>query len=204
MKMPSSVKKACNIVGTVLVALVVLMAVLLMGARIMGLKVYTVISGSMTPVYNVGDLIYVKNIDPAALKPGDDITFVLNEELVVATHRVVSVDVEKQHIYTKGVANKDPDKSPVHFKNVIGTPVFKIPVLGYVSNWVQNPPGVYITVVGGAILLIAVFLPDILGAKSKKKKDDENEALRQEIEQLRSQLENATEADQPAEETVTE
>lgn len=173
-----------------------------MGARIVGLNVYNVVSGSMAPVYNVGDLIYVKSVDPATLKPGDDITFVLNEDLVVATHRVVSVDVENQHIYTKGVANKDADKSPVHFKNVIGTPVFKIPVLGYVSNWVQNPPGLYITVFGGAILLIAVFLPDLLGGKTKKRQEDENEALRQEIEQLRSQLDAA---EQPAEEqTVTE
>ena len=200
MKTPSSIKKVWNIVSTVLVAIVVIMAVLLMGARIVGLNVYNVVSGSMTPVYNVGDLIYVKSVDPATLKAGDDITFILNEDLVVATHRVVSVDTEKQHIYTKGIANKDADKAPVHFKNVIGTPVFKIPVLGYVSNWVQNPPGLYITVFGGAVLLIAVFLPDLIKGKAKKPDEDENEALRKEIEHLRSRIE----ANEAAEETVTE
>ncbi|MBQ8802151.1 MAG: signal peptidase I [Tyzzerella sp.] len=169
--MQKTLKKVWNIVSTVLVVLIVLCAVFLMGSRLMGFRVFNVISGSMEPEYSVGDLIYVKEVDVNSIKVGDPITFVLNEDLVVATHRVVEIDAENQHFYTKGDANETADSSPVHFNNVIGVPKFSIPMLGYVSDFIQNPPGTYITVGVGLILIIAVFLPDMVG----KKKKDENE-----------------------------
>lgn len=172
MEKKSAFKKVWDIVSTILVILVVLCAVFLMGSRIMGYRVFNVISGSMEPTYSVGDLIYVKEVDPYDIKEGTIITFVLNEDLVVATHRVVEIDTENQYFYTKGDTNDTVDHEPVHFNNVIGVPKFHIPLLGYVSDFVQNPPGMYITLAGGAILIAAVFLPDLLG---KKKKEEESE-----------------------------
>ena len=170
--MNKSLKKAWEITSTVLVVLVVACAVFLMGSRIIGYRVFTVISGSMEPTYSVGDLIYVKDEKPQNIKVGDPITFVLNEDLVVATHRVVRIDAENQHFYTKGDANEIEDSSPVHFNNVVGVPVFSIPYLGYVSDYIQNPPGMYIAIAAGAVLVILVFIPDMLD----KKKNDGEEA----------------------------
>lgn len=169
-------RKAWGITSTVLVVIVVLFAVLLVGARLVGLNVYTVISGSMEPTYSVGDLIYVKKVAPQSIQVGDPITFVLNEDLVVATHRVVAIDAENQRFTTKGDANEVEDAAPVHFNNLIGKPVFAIPVLGYVSNWVQNPPGTYIAVGGGIALLLAVFVPDIVAGFHKKDTEHEKES----------------------------
>ena len=95
--MNKTVKKTWNIITTVLVAAVVLLAVLLVGVRLAGLQVYTILSGSMEPTYPVGSLIYVKKIDPADLQIGDPATFVLNEDLVVATHRVV---IQRTSVFT--------------------------------------------------------------------------------------------------------
>ena len=156
-------KKIWNVISTALVVLIVLCAVFLMGSRLLGYQVFNVISGSMEPEYSVGDLIYVKEVDPYEIKVGDPITFVLNEDLVVATHRVVEIDAENQHFYTKGDANETADASPVHFNNVIGVPQFGIPLLGYVSDFIQNPPGMYITIAVGVVLIIVVFLPDMIG-----------------------------------------
>lgn len=163
-------KKIWNVISAILVTCVVIFALLLMGARVIGLQVFNVISGSMSPNYNVGDLIYVKTVDPDAVKVDDVITFVLNENLVVATHRVVAIDKENSQFTTKGDANQTQDAAPVHFNNLIGVPVFKIPLLGYVSDFIQHPPGTYIAVGGVAILALAVFLPDLF----KKKEDPEN------------------------------
>lgn len=171
--MSNTVKKIWNIVSAVLVALMVLCAVFLVGARVLGYQVFTVISGSMEPTYSVGDLLYVKGVDPATISVGDPVTFILNEDLVVATHRVVGVDAENQHLYTKGDANDLVDSEPVHFKNVIGVPKFSIPLLGYVSNFVQYPPGSYITLVVGAVLIVAVFVPDIVTAARRVREEDE-------------------------------
>ena len=161
--------KVWNIVTTVVVVLVVIFAVLLIGVRLFGVQVYSVISGSMEPEYPVGSLIYVKEVDPSEVEVGDVITYVLPSE-TPSTHRVVRIDGENQHFYTKGDANQTEDGSPVHFKNLIGTPVFKIPYLGYVAYYIQHPPGMYIAIAAGVILLILVFLPDLF--KKDKKKDE--------------------------------
>lgn len=205
--MSNTLKKLWNIISTVLVILMVLCAVFLMGSRIMGYQVYTVLSGSMEPVYGVGDLLYVKKVDVNTIKVGDDITFILNEDLVVATHRVVRVDPEQQHFYTKGLANEIEDTEPVHFNNVIGVPQFSIPKLGYVSDFIQNPPGTYITIGVGILLILIVFLPDMIGKKKREEDDaeialaqteidsaaEENEKLKSELAKLREPMEEMKE-----------
>lgn len=177
--MPKKVKKIWDTVTTVLVVLVVIFAIFLMGSRLVGLQVFNVISGSMEPTYSVGDLIYVKTVDPDSVKVGDPITFVLNDDLVVATHRVTAIDSENRQFTTKGDANKTDDAAPVHFNNLIGVPVFAIPLLGYVSAYIQSPPGMYVAIALGVVLLVAVFLPDILAKKAKT----ENKAEEQETSQ---------------------
>ncbi len=172
----STAKKIWNIISTAIVILIVLCAVFLMGTRLMGYKVFTVISGSMAPIYNVGDLIYVKEVDVDTIEIGDPITFVLNENLVVATHTVIDIDKENSCFYTKGEANEIPDATPVHFNNVIGVPQFKIAKLGYVSDFIQNPPGTYITIGVAVVLIILVFLPDALNKSEKKKEETSVEA----------------------------
>ena len=198
----NALKKVWNILSTVLVGAMVIGAIFLMGTRLIGYHCFNIISPSMTPIYNVGDLIYVKQVDPATIREGDVITFIVNEDLVVGTHRVVRVDAEKQHFYTKGDANEVEDGAPVHFKNVIGVPQFSIPKLGYVSDFIQNPPGMYITIAVCAILIVAVFLPDMIRkkpevedaeiAEAQDKIDaanEENERLKAELEKLRAEIE---------------
>ena len=174
--MGKTVKGIWNVITTILVTVVVILAVLLAGVRLLGLQVFTVLSGSMEPVYHVGSLIYVKEADPYGLRVGDDITFLLDED-TVATHRIIEVVPDEEdptvvRFRTQGVANSAPDGSLVHYKNVIGTPVFTIPQLGYVASYIQNPPGTYIAISAGAVLLMLVFLPDLFGdgEETKRKK----------------------------------
>lgn len=169
MQTPNSIKKIWSIITTAVVILAVIFAVLLIGVRLFGIQVYSVISGSMEPEYPVGSLIYVKDADPSEIEVNDVITYVLPSE-TPSTHRVVRIDAENQFFYTKGDANEIEDGAPVHFKNLIGTPVFKIPYLGYVAYYIQHPPGMYIAIAAGAVLLMLAFLPDLF--KKDKKKDE--------------------------------
>ncbi|MBE5868580.1 MAG: signal peptidase I [Lachnospiraceae bacterium] len=169
--MSRKMKKIWNWFTTVLVVLVVLLAVLLVGARIVGFKVFTVLSGSMEPDYPVGSLIYVREVDPDDLESKDVITFMLDEN-IVATHRIIEVipdEADSTVVYfrTKGDANNAADGKLVHSKNVIGTPVFTIPWLGYVANFIQNPPGTYIAIAVCAILILLMFVPDLLRKEEK-------------------------------------
>ena len=154
----SAVKKIWNAVSTLIVVLVVILALLLVGVRVIGLQVFTVLSGSMEPAYHTGSLIYVKDVDPFELEDGDVITFMLNED-TVATHRIVGVvpdenDPNTIRFRTKGDANNMEDGQLVHYKNVIGTPVFTVPGLGYVANFIQKPPGLYFAIAAAAVILL--------------------------------------------------
>lgn len=169
-------KKLLQIISTILVALVVLLAVALVGVRLAGIRTFTVLSGSMEPTYHVGSLIYVKKVDSAAIRPGQVITFMLDEN-TVATHRVVEVvpdedDPSTLRFRTKGDANDAEDAALVHQNNLLGEPVACIPYLGYFAAWVQNPPGSLIAIGAGVFLLALVFLPDLLGGNKEKKKTD--------------------------------
>ena len=170
--MNKSLKKIWNVISTILVALVVLLALLLVGARVVGLQVFTVLSGSMEPTYHTGSLIYVKKVDPYTIEEGQPITFMLNEN-TIATHRVVGIVPDEEdptviRFRTKGDANDAEDGGLVHYKNVIGTPVFTVPGLGYVANYIQHPPGTYVAISAAAVLLLLVFLPDVLAPEKKK------------------------------------
>ena len=165
-------KKVWNGMTTVLVLMVAILAVLLVGTRFIGLMPFTVLSGSMEPVFSAGDLIYVKEVDPFELEEGTIITFMLSED-TIATHRIVEVvpDAEDDTVIrfkTKGDANESEDGGLVHYKNVIGAPIFSVPKLGYVANFIQEPPGTYVAIAAGALILALVFIPDLFG-------DDEDE-----------------------------
>ncbi|MDA4324587.1 signal peptidase I, partial [Escherichia coli] len=62
----------------------------------------------MEPEYPVGSLIYVDRVEPSEISIGDPITFVMNESLMVATHRVVDIKEDGSFI-TKGDANDTVD-----------------------------------------------------------------------------------------------
>jgi signal peptidase len=179
-----NIKKIINIVTTILVSAIVVIAVLLVGLRLFGIQVYSVISGSMEPEYPTGSLIYVKSVEPSEVEVDDVITFALPNG-TPATHRVISIDEENSRFYTRGDANFkiDPETGekiytedpPVYFKNLIGKPILVIPYLGYVAYFIQHPPGTYIALALGAVILALAFIPDILSKGEDKKSSSEEE-----------------------------
>ena len=173
-------KKVADIIFTVILIVVLILGFLIAGVRLFGLKPYAVISGSMEPTYHVGSLIYVKKVTAADLKVGDPITYVLPSGTVV-THRIVEVIPDEDNLTvvryrTKGDANNTADLGdPIHINNVIGKPVFSIPLLGYVSYFIQNPPGTYILIIIIAGLILLTFIPNIYEKMlASNKKEDES------------------------------
>ena len=167
-------KKVCGLAATVLLVITVAAAVLLVGVRIVGIRPYAVLSGSMEPEYPVGSLLYVKAVDTSKLKVGDDITFMLDSD-TVATHRIVAVvpdedDPSVLRFKTKGIANEYEDGGLVYYKNIIGKPIFSVPYLGYLSIYIQNPPGIYFVIAAVIILLIIGFWTDLKKIKSEERK----------------------------------
>lgn len=148
---------------TVMVAL----AVLLVGVRVVGLTPYAVLSGSMEPTYHVGAMIYVRAVDAADITPGTPLTYRIAGGTVV-THRVVEVtELDGSPAYvTKGDANDNTDP-PVRLSAVIGSPVFSIPYLGYISTWLQSGAGAIAGIAFAAVLLLSAVLTELRQAKRK-------------------------------------
>ena len=176
--MSKTFKSAWNVITTLLVFVVVVLALLLAGPRFLGLHVFTVLSGSMEPVYHTGALIYVKEIeDTRSIPDGTVITYMASEDTIV-THRIVAAVPDEQdpsliRYRTKGDANDVEDGTLVHYKNILGTPVFTVPALGYLANYIQNPPGSYMIICFGALFILLLFLPELLAVFLEKEEAEE-------------------------------
>ena len=167
-------KTASRILSTILI--VILFAVVAMFAvpRIFGVHIYSVLSGSMEPSYHVGDLIYTVPQDMEDIEVGDTITFMINKDGMVATHRVVDIDEENQRFYTKGDANQSMDGSPVHYNNIVGTVEFRIPVAGYAAGFLSETPGKIIGVTIAAALLVLSVLMGRMAENARQDKETED------------------------------
>ena len=168
-------KKRClwrQRLGTCVVAVVAIIAITLVGLRLAGFRTFTVMSGSMEPQYPVGAMVYVRPVDYQSLKVGDVVSFIADEENTVVTHRIVEIEVDEKdasvwRFKTKGDANNAPDANLVHYKNVLGTPMITIPFIGRLAYNIQQPPGIYIALVVGTLLLAWTFLPGTLEERRK-------------------------------------
>jgi len=100
---------------------------------------YTVLSASMSPTLKPGDLILVKQTDPAIVEVEDIVT--VKYETGVFTHRVFEKKFEDGVCLfkTKGDANEDPDPIWWSASEIMGKTVFVIPLghlyspYGYIS-----------------------------------------------------------------------
>jgi len=162
--------KILNHITTVLGVLIVILAIMLVGFRLIGFDTYVVLSGSMEPAHKTGSLIYARDTDPQTLEIGDVITFQLTGSETIVTHRVIDITegTAGKEFTTKGDANAEADSQPVPASSVIGKVAFSIPYMGYVANYIQNPPGLYFAAGVGVILIVLMFLTDALIEEDKK------------------------------------
>ena len=124
-------------------------------------NIYLVRSESMKPAINMGDMVVTGPVGGSLggeVKPGVVVTYELNKELV--THRVLSMSGDT--LMTKGDVVEDPDTRPVTMSQVTVIYLFKIPYVGYLSNFIQTKVGWFVVIVIPAVLLVAFLIKDIV------------------------------------------
>ena len=174
--------KALKGLSTALVVVVLIIALSMVAPKAFGLDIYAVLSSSMEPDYKTGSLIYVKkDVDAYNLEVGTDITYALASG-TTATHRIVEVFIDEdtgEKMYrTQGIANENPDATPVHPRNIIGCPIMTIPQVGVIAIFLQSQSGLYISIAVIAGIFWLMILPDLIcpeESKSKKKKEKNND-----------------------------
>lgn len=121
---------------------------------IAGYKMYVVLSGSMSPAFNTGSLVFVKPTDPSAIAVGDIITFGSTDDASrLTTHRVVGTNWDNGLSFiTRGDANNVNDPNPVPAENLVGRVTGSIPYIGYMLGYAQTRQG----------LILLIFIPGFL------------------------------------------
>lgn len=131
---------------------------------------YIVLSDSMQPEINSGDLVFIGSPDHLFvddIKPGTIVTYRHNEELV--THRVVSISGDT--LVTKGDAMEDTDPWPVsRFSDIEGSYITHIPYVGNINTYIRTKTGWFITIILPAIFLLTMIIREIVKEALKRDK----------------------------------
>ena len=158
--------------------------------NILGFKPFIVLSGSMESKINVGDLVFVKEVNPSKLQVGDIIAF-RDSENIVTTHRIVDIETKDNELcfVTKGDANNANDDGIVYSNMVEGKYQTKIAKLGNAILFIQQPVGFVIMLM--AILIICLLVYLCQSKKVTKEEKFKNEEERQAFEDfLKQRAEN--------------
>lgn len=131
--------------------------------NLFGCKAFNVISGSMEPKLEVGDIVIAKRIEIEDIKDGDIITF--RQENTIITHRIVEIIQEDGNVFyeTKGDNNNTKDEELVKYEDIEGKFVFKIPKIGLIIRNIKNTTSIII------IVLILYLIYKILQMKDDRK-----------------------------------
>lgn len=132
-----------------LLALVILVSAAFFAAdrsqnkSLFGYRYYTVLTDSMVPEFQSGDMVFVKLSDAESIENGDIITFnPSSDSEAYLTHRVTQKITDYQGtgvtcFRTKGDANDSEDSFLIDESRVIGVVKCHVPKLGFVIRFVQ-------------------------------------------------------------------
>jgi signal peptidase len=128
-----------------------------------------VLSESMKPTINMGDLVVTTPTNPNDIKTGDIIAFKNGNAEIPVTHRVVNVTASG--FVTKGDANDDADIQVRRQGDVLGRIAFWIPFAGYFVYFARSIYGFIILIIIPGLLLIILEARKLIGyAREGKKK----------------------------------
>lgn len=167
-------EKVLNLVKNIVTWVVVAVAVFMMiftvisattlnrnDRSLFGLKMYKVLSDSMKATdFAAGDLVFVKEVDPATLKEGDIVSYISQNtenfgETVTHKIRRLTTDADgNAGFVTYGTTTDTDDEKIVTYPFVVGKYQFHIPKLGYFFDFLRTTPGYIVCILIPFLLLI--------------------------------------------------
>lgn len=138
---------------------------------IFGYSFYYVLTESMEPEINAGDMILGKYTAPEALQVGDVITYMGETGAVkdkIITHKIV--EINDDIFTTKGVANDIADP-PINSSQILSKYVATIPVAGKLFSVINSKFGFIFLIVTPLVLLIVNEISIIVKAFKEDKEE---------------------------------
>lgn len=156
-----------------------------------GYRLFNVATGSMIPVYNINDVIIVKETDVTTLKVGDDVAYKGTRaglEGKIITHRIIKIEEDNNgelRFFTQGVNSLNADPS-ITGDQILGKVEGKLFFINELNHVVKSNLGFFFLVFCPLILVIALEIAqsvieykleknEIQEISSKKKKDKKEE-----------------------------
>ncbi len=138
-------------------------------------RMFTVVSGSMMPEYEIGDVLLSEEVDIDEIVVGDVVTYIGYSgefEDKIVTHEVINIEEIDGFKYftTKGLANivEDPIVSEDQiFGKVIGT----VPILSPVSKIISTSAGFYLFIIIPVMFFIVSEVFHYLLEKEEKRRN---------------------------------
>lgn len=114
-------------------------AVVLVASVVFGYQPSVLMSGSMSPVLEAGDVILFEQLDPTEVGVGHVILFETpGRPDVLTAHRVSAIDSQARLFTTRGDANRDIDSTRVPFDSVKGFGRIAVPLVGLPTMWLAT------------------------------------------------------------------
>ena len=139
--------------------------------RAAGYTPFTILTGSMEPGYDVGDVVIDEEIAPLEARRGDVVTFHdPHRGGALVTHRVVRVrtDGAKVSFVTKGDANDAEERWAVAAGGTVERVRMRVPKVGWVLQWARGRQGKLALIVIPAIGLILLELGGIVRLRHRE------------------------------------
>lgn len=134
-----------------------------------------VVSGSMEPNINKGDLLFLQGVDPEDIEVGDVIVYDAHGLWVGApedpiVHRVIDIIEEDNKLYfvTKGDANNNKDKEPVPGGRVLGKVIGRVPYVGWVKIILTDYGLLFPVIIILSVPLVVSILWDLIKGESEE------------------------------------
>ena len=159
-----------------------------------GFRIFTVVTESMVPVYNVGDAILVEQMDIEKLHVGDDITYIGAVDSFkdrIVTHRIISIEKSenpengKYVIQTQGIANDEPDPK-INETQIYGKVLYKIKIISKLNNIIGNLYSMYFIIIVPMALMIFF---DFIIQRKQDDDDDESDEEQEEVDKEKAKKE---------------
>lgn len=152
--------------GTALLsAVVVIVLFISVGPKLLPYQTFFVRSGSMSPTFDTGDMIFLSKVDASDIEPRDIITFERPDRPgTLVTHRVVAIETDdkgQKQFQTKGDANGQSDSWRVPATGEGWRYAFRVPRIGYLFGYLGTSQARLALLAVPAVLLGILSLIDI-------------------------------------------
>lgn len=142
-------------------------------------RMFAVISGSMKPKYDIGDILISKEVNPSTIKVGDTISYLGEKGSFrdkVITHQVIGVNTDEDGKYVfraRGLANivEDPMVSESQLYGVV---IYKAVILSLIYRIVSTELGFYLFILVPLMFIIGSEIISTLLSKEEERRKNMN------------------------------